>query len=960
MITFQCPNCSNGYEVEDLYANQETSCPECHLLITIPPTSGIATFARPMAVETMNHVPLPEQQAGVFVERKNTSFKTSSELKREAPSTGRAGTSTVAPSAPKKALRVTTSLGSPNVSPSQKRSGKSPVLIIFLLLAVIAAGAGYYFFIESEKSKQEVIVTQKEEVKSVVAEKKPQQQEFLKFKKLTEKEHVEIHDKTLLDQTRLTAYVDSLKKLNASFRKEMHDVPPVTWKSNYRFFPTREDVFPLLSTIDYQVLAVAKKYDSGLLVLFANGPLKFANDEYEDALLLNSLKLITDGKDSPLIGVQANESLRRSLTKRFGQYFRFKDIITAYSNLKEYDAVILPEGTKRIDSSDFNYLKDFMQEGKGLLLPANIMAQSLVRDLAKEGLILVPATHDEVELVYTIEPSPNMNVLYALSKVKLNKGKEDTNAVERDIACASLIRSMQAIPSNDKTILPSFDIFAKNLSDKFDEKTQKLPFNLMEKIKIAYLDAQIAAMPVEKQTKHPVADIYPGKVDRKCDDEDVDLRINVYTPYQHSTGFYARPGEVVTVQIPESEIKRGMYVRIGNSVTVLAPEQPWYRAPNIIRTTKLDKVFTKIVNPYGGPVYIMIPDQKGRIYPPPSAMANPEFCRTVATDKQEEVPLTLFNAVKMHSYTIGENIFQDWDGFILDYKAMRSTPMMEIGCPNVILTLSTKEALENVEKPEKTAALWEEIMDECKIFTGRDFDAPFPLRVSTDAIEKASEEPYPIAMPIVTTKQLVDRMEAKRKGSDEVVTAMIYFFLGRAELLPGRSPVMRKLFTAYLIENTTARGRRDIAPELSLDRQDSTIEKILNHPFRWEGADVYGKMTPYMQLIDEFGWACMTDVVAEYANVSDEAWPKTDQELNWDFARRYSHRTQQNLVIFFKIWGWRMPEIADVEKWRIKTKEPTPLQKKKGMKAKYTEQEQLLMMNIWLPDRFPDSYLIIK
>lgn len=714
----------------------------------------------------------------------------------------------------------------------------------------------------------------------------------------------------------------------------LQDPPPLIYETNKKLYLASPDLFPLLATPHYQVLAGGGIVDSGRLVLFGSGKFPLTGPSDPDPMFENIICWLAGKPDGITVAVNKDKPMLRALRAKFDERFNIIDAPGFISKAAQFDVLILNDTDKLTDFELSTTLPELLATGRGILATTGAFSHAAGRAfLSKRGFVVTDRAPEHSQVIVQSDLPMELNSLVALEQFKrIQTGTYKPTKDEERVLAAALIRTLQGVPPGDQTILPLY----KEVTDRLGKDFRKIPvpMSLTDKVRIACFDAELRSKPVTEQEEHPASYLYPGRVSKlTAVREDAKVRVNLNVPYLNSTGYYAAPGDIVEIEIPESALGLGLVAQIGINMTITAPEDDWYRAPDICRYFPLRQTVTQIANPYGGPIYVSVPDKNGKTFPPPSSMAVIPKDNEV---KNEFTVVDIRNAVKMARYVDGQHNSRDWEDFVATF--MRNSnllpPMLEIEAGAIILTLPTQAALEHVDRPEITTTIWEDILDECKVFTGRDFVAPFPIRVAIDAIRGSNNSAYPIDMPPNSVQRIVDRFESKRHPSNDVIGAMIYFFLGKSEDLPGKTEAMRMLFSAYLLECTSTYDRYDIDSTIAKDKLPELYTKILNSNYRWNTATIPEKILPYLMVVDEFGWLPLTDVVGEYGYMSDAEWPANEELLNADFAARLSKRVNLNLLPFFKVWGWRMPPQRD----------PAPLQP----------------LGVYMPDNFPDSYLIIK
>ena len=150
----------------------------------------------------------------------------------------------------------------------------------------------------------------------------------------------------------------------------------------------------------------------------------------------------------------------------------------------------------------------------------------------------------------------------------------------------------------------------------------------------------------------------------------------------YSTGLYAAPGEVITVQIP-GELAGKLEVQIGCHTDNLneweARKEDWRRMPLIVNHRKLESERTQASNPFGGLVYITCP---------PTAEA-------------WQAEITISNAVMAPWFILGQTTDAEWKQMVESTGA----PWGELATDNVIIMLPVS-VLKPITDPANRMKIW--------------------------------------------------------------------------------------------------------------------------------------------------------------------------------------------------------------------------------------------------------------
>lgn len=86
--------------------------------------------------------------------------------------------------------------------------------------------------------------------------------------------------------------------------------------------------------------------------------------------------------------------------------------------------------------------------------------------------------------------------------------------------------------------------------------------------------------------------------------------ISDFADAKRPTGYYAPPGELVTVTIPESLTDAGLKVMVGAHDSDFSGLESVNRFVRITKQIPLDSTTTTVANPFGGAIYIRVPEGK--------------------------------------------------------------------------------------------------------------------------------------------------------------------------------------------------------------------------------------------------------------------------------------------------------------------------------------------------------------
>jgi len=396
----------------------------------------------------------------------------------------------------------------------------------------------------------------------------------------------------------------------------------------------------------------------------------------------------------------------------------------------------------------------------------------------------------------------------------------------------------------------------------------------------------------EQVKAHPAAEVFPGPVPEDAKRVSRKIKINTSaagwhigstrSPYWHSTGLYAAPGELITVRVPEEVTEKGLYVRIGAHNDRLWRKTSWSRAPEICRRFAVTQTETKAANAFGGLVYIEAPYDL----------------------KIGKITVTIEGAVRAPYYVLGKTDAEEWSKTIRNHPA----PWGELAGRKLILTLPSK-VLRTVDDPEDLMKFWDAVMDRYADLLGREPQRRRLERFVPDVQISAGymHAGYPLMTMLDITATIVDkeRIISNRHGG----VWGLFHEIGHNHqnydwTFRGTGEVTVNLFSLYIMDKVcevedkghpsiTKRARKRNTDRYFADGCD--FEKWKRDPFL--------ALCMYMQLQEAFGWEPFTKVFKEYRGLAQEQRPQSDDEKRDQWMVRFSRAVGRNLGPFFQAWA---------------------------------------------------------
>jgi hypothetical protein len=174
---------------------------------------------------------------------------------------------------------------------------------------------------------------------------------------------------------------------------------------------------------------------------------------------------------------------------------------------------------------------------------------------------------------------------------------------------------------------------------------------------------------------------------------DSELAAHLYRP----TGFYAPPGEVVTVTVDDELVNSGLHLRIGSHADNHMSLASTSRFPVLTTNYRIESSTINIISPFGGNIYVLVPqdtDLGWREFEFDGAVRAPFF----STREGYETPLSDWPTIREYP-----GVFTDFESD----KFMVSVPTSQ---------------LQEFEQPQLLLERWDDIMDILQTLHGRPFE----------------------------------------------------------------------------------------------------------------------------------------------------------------------------------------------------------------------------------------------
>lgn len=510
-------------------------------------------------------------------------------------------------------------------------------------------------------------------------------------------------------------------------------------------------------------------------------------------------------------------------------------------------------------------------------------------------------------------PSPLLHAARALDAVASSAGGKAAGD-SKDIAQAVAVvtRAARSLPPDDKLFRPQL----RALQEKHKTAaipTRKRPITDKQPLGRLLLTLQIEEtkdLPPDQTKADPAAAEFPGTVPADAKKVARSVPVNTEVPRWHSTGLYAAPGQVITVETPETAAGKGLRLRIGAHTDRLWNKTSWRRAPEITRRVSLDEPITRAANAFGGPIYIDVPDN----------------CELGT------VSITIRDAVEAPHYIHGKTDLAEWRKTIRH----RPAPWAELETSKVILTLPS-EVVRDLDDPKTLMDFWNDVMDACAELAAWPLERRYPERYVADVQISAGymHAGYPIMTLLDMPAVMVDRDRILSNGHGGVWGLFHetgHNHQSRDWTFGGTGEVTVNLFSLYVFDKVigmpSGQAHGSISPRSRARKLQRYFAGDTRDFTQWK-RDPFLALIMYMQIQEAFGWEPYKKVIAEYRALPRRDRPRTDNDKRDQWMVRLSRTVGRNLGPFFQTWGVPTSEkarssIADLPVWMPDDFPPKP------------------------------------
>jgi hypothetical protein len=397
-----------------------------------------------------------------------------------------------------------------------------------------------------------------------------------------------------------------------------------------------------------------------------------------------------------------------------------------------------------------------------------------------------------------------------------------------------------------------------------------------------------------KTVAHPAHESFPGRTRADAPRISSEVQVNPAVPGWTSTGLYAPAGEAITVTLPAAVADQGYAVRIGCHSDTLYHLDEWRRAPDITKSVALTAAETEAASAFGGLIYIEVP------------------ARAAET---QSFTVGIKGAVASPYFLLGRDDDAAWNAEI----KKRPGPWAELACDKMILSLPA-EVAQSITNPTMLMEFWKKVVEAQDDISNQAGERRRPERIVPDVQISAGfmHSGYPIMIHLPEAVEMVTLNRIKFPGWG------FYHEIGHNHqrgdfTFDGAGEVTNNVIGMYCYHAVLNKDPLQGHPAISEEARREHIRKIKAASDKWAlwKSEPFVALTPYIQLVQEFGWESWRQYLHSFADGSFGPAPKTDDEKRDQFLVRYSKITKRNLGPFFDAWGIPVNAAAKAEaaKW---------------------------------------------
>ncbi|MEQ6122894.1 M60 family metallopeptidase [Pseudotenacibaculum sp. MALMAid0570] len=356
--------------------------------------------------------------------------------------------------------------------------------------------------------------------------------------------------------------------------------------------------------------------------------------------------------------------------------------------------------------------------------------------------------------------------------------------------------------------------------------------------------------------------------------KDIAAELNDQSRVVRPTGYYVRPGDVVTITVPNNVLNSGVTVIVGSHFRNMVPSYigKINRFEDISAEYSLTSNATiSVASPFGGGIYIKVPEGTN--------LGN--------------FDVTIGNGIKMpfFSYKSGnQTSVSDWLNQVANSKA----PWADFESDKFMFTIPVAE-IAGVNNPDAIMQRWDAIMDAISIAGGRPLTRPRAEYYSFDTrlVTPAYGAGYPIIIPISEMRNDPNQLWNPMKVLEHPMHFTLLHEMGHNELYPTPN---------YGATGSTTEACHQIEAEtnvhiLAMAANSQVYNMSIEDAFGFSRANLGGDPFTFNEAV--FDWIITTNFRQDLPMTFDLSVPMSDKDM-----LKYQSRGHAKYGDIVKLFGW--------------------------------------------------------
>ena len=561
-----------------------------------------------------------------------------------------------------------------------------------------------------------------------------------------------------------------------------------------------------------------------------------------------------------------------------------------------------------VSAQNLQFVSSYVKSGGGVLVsdyapgynwwwntpvpqsPGNV----LLRDA---GIFLLP------DIEWSSAPIPvdrATDQVSGLDILDIIDGTTNPDDATKTIAYKTFAKLLANLPADDSL---RSELIARFGAFRFGE-VQATPISpVTDAIDKAQLTAEadwLKALPLDEMPAHPTAaEVYGDVLAGATTTNQQTFTVDVSKTGWLVTGVSALPGQLLTIEVPNSLVGQGYSFRVNGHVDNISGRSSWDRLPyGISSSFSIDSSVIQIASSFGGTIYLDVGGQAAGIAP------------TVGM-----VDLVVTGAIETPIFVLGETTNQQW----ATINGQKPAPYAELVSDRVSMSLpaSWVRDLDNVHEImtywDDAAARQEWVGATEALRTNADrFNVD--VQISVGLLHAG----YPIQGPTWASEELVDLEYLKANGNwgyfhelghERQRNSRLGHGYNSAWTFDGDTEVTVNIFANAALElsapnSPTGGWGYSVYPDLVMQRSVTTVSDASKPSF--ENKDPYPF---YFQLADgPWGWQGYRDVLAtyvdDYLNTTAEL-PGDNQAEKNEWLLRWSQQSGFDMTQYM-VDNWKL------------------------------------------------------